>query len=608
MRKIKILPVYPEFPETFWSFKKAVSYINKKSVMPPLGLATVLAMVPSDRFEIQRIVDLNVEPLKEESVKNADILFTSTMVVQEQSHNEVLDMAKFYGKKVVAGGPFPTSYPERNSKADFIVADEAEITLKPFLEDLVKGTPQKIYTRENIIKDGRNSWPLTKTGRPYLTKTPIPRWDLADLSQYSAFCIQYSRGCPHDCEFCDVTKLFGREPLTKTPQQVISELNFLYKMGCRGAVMFVDDNLIGNKKNLKELLPVLIKWQEERNYPFNFFTEASIELATESNKSILENMVKAGFNQVFIGIESLDREVLEETNKKQNIRVSQFDAIRKIQNAGIEVTGGFIVGFDKEKPEVFDKLFDFIQQSGIIIAMPGLLTALKGTKLYNRLKKEGRLKYESEGNNTHNLSFNFKTTMNERFLIENYKNLLARLFDDKNYYSRCRVLQENLGDSYRVPNRKNLEGILAFGKSLKNHLFSKGGLEYAKYLLWTALKNPRLFPEAVNHAIKLEHFKAITNSMLEADDYISETSQLYESFKKEVESIVSKYTNYRKRAELISNIAAEMLSYAESRYNKLHKDFRSSAENALMDLKRKIFRDVEEYQACLEEKSFAQKT
>ncbi len=596
MGKIKVLPVYPEFPLTFWSYKKALEYIGKKAVMPPTGLATVLSMLPQNKFEPQKIIDLNVELLKDKEVQDSDIIFTSTMIVQEDSHNELIEKAHFYGKKVVAGGPFPTSYPERNKKADYIIEGEAEITLMPFLEDLLKGKARRIYTEENITKEGHYLTKLTKTGKADISQTPIPRWDLLDLSRYHSPGIQYSRGCPKDCEFCDVTKLFGREPRTKTPQQMILELDAVYNAGHRGNVMIVDDNIIGNKRNLKELLPEIIAWQQGKKYPFNFFTEASMDLAWETNNDILEGLSKAGFSQIFMGIESLDEEVLEKTNKKQNTVIPQLEAVKKIQRAGIEVTGGFIIGLDGEKPDVFDQLFKFIQEAGIVVPMPGLLTVLKGTKLYHRLEKEGRIKGESSGNNTHNLSFNFKTELDEKILMDGYKKLLENLFEPKNYYERCRTLQKNLGKGHR-PNRKNLEGLIAFGRSLKNQLFAAGGIEYSKYIFESALKNPSYFPEAVTQAIKLDHFRTITKATLEADSYVPETKKWFEQFKEKAKEISAKYQHdFAKSSILISEIARNIIIQAEKKYQEIHKDFRENPRYALNNLKRNLDGELKNYE------------
>ena len=358
MDKIKVLPIYPKFPETFWSFGKTIKYVGKKAVMPPTGLATVLAMLPDEKFEAQRIIDLNVEPLTDEQIKSSDIIFTSTMIIQEDSHNEVVDKARFFGKKVVAGGPFVTTYPERTS-ADYIVAGEAEVTLRPFLEDLLNSPTQRIWTEKSV--SGRSLVQLTKGRKVEITQTPLPRWDLLDLNNYSSAAIQYSRGCPFNCDFCDITKLFGREPRTKTPEQMISELDALYNSGHRGSVFIVDDNFIGNRNNVKQLLPRIAEWQQERRYPFSLFTEASMNLAWDSNEAILEGMNKAGFDFVFLGIESVDDEVLKIMHKGQNTKMSQLEAVRRIQKYGLEVSGGFIIGRDGEKTDVFDNLFNFIQ-------------------------------------------------------------------------------------------------------------------------------------------------------------------------------------------------------------------------------------------------------
>src|SRR3989344_3637305 len=283
MSRIKVLPVYPRFPTTFWGFQYALPYIGKKSSMPPTGLATVIAdpLLPEDKFEAQKIVDLNVEPLKDEHLDNADLVFVSSMLIQEPSHNEVVARAHSRGKRVVSGGPFPTTYPERTNGADFLIGGEAEVTLPVFLEDFLKGNAERIYTEESVR--GRSLAELTKTGKVSVTQTPLPRWDLLNLKDYSSAAIQYSRGCPFNCDFCDITKLFGREPRTKTPEQMVSELNALYDSGYHGSVFIVDDNFIGNKPNVKKLLPIIADWQRQRGFPFQIFREARMDLAWDSN-------------------------------------------------------------------------------------------------------------------------------------------------------------------------------------------------------------------------------------------------------------------------------------------------------------------------------------
>jgi len=306
MKRLRILPVYPKFPLTFWSYKIAVEYLGKAAIMPPTGLATVLAMLPEDEFEIHPIVDLNVEALENEQLRWCDMVFTSTMIVQEDSHQEVIERAHQMGKKVVAGGPFPTSYPERNSSADYLVTGEAEITLGAFIEDLLAAQPRPIYTEEEVRRSGRNRAELSRNGKPLIRSTPLPRWDLVRLDRYCSAAVQYSRGCPFDCEFCDITKLYGRDSRTKSSEQMIKEFEALHQIGFRGPLFIVDDNFIGNKTNVRQLLPVITDWQQKHKYPFNLFTEASMNLAWPGCEDILQGMIEAGFDEVFVGIESVE--------------------------------------------------------------------------------------------------------------------------------------------------------------------------------------------------------------------------------------------------------------------------------------------------------------
>ncbi len=594
MRKIKVLPVFPKFPLSFWGYQIAIEYMGKSAIMPPTGLATVLAMLP-ESFEPGRIIDLNVEELRDEQIRNADIVFTSTMIIQEDSHNEVIDRAHFYKKPVVAGGPFPTSYPERNSRADYTLAGEGEVLLKPFLEDLILGIAKKRYVEQDLINEKRNTFPLTNTGRVDIKSTPIPRWDLLDLSKYYSPAIQFSRGCPWNCDFCDITKLYGREPRTKANQQMIEEFKALRKTGYKGPVFVVDDNFIGNSVNARRLLPGVEEWQIQEGFPFSLYTEASMDLAWPKNEDILKGMVSAGFDKVFTGIESIDDGVLKRMDKGQNLKMPIRDAVSKIQKAGLEVTAGFIVGSDGESPDVFGKLYDFIQEIGIVVPMPGLLTVLKGTDLHKRLEKEGRLRDESSGNNTHTLHFNYIPQQDEKFLIEGYADLIRKLFEDKNYYDRCRVLQEKVGE-HHGNNYAGWDGVKAFGKSLRRQLFARGGLEYFKYLSETAMKNTKEFPTAVARAITLDHFKTITRATLEDHAYPIHVETLYEHFKQRVEELSEKYGgDISLKVESIRKNAQRIVQRAEKRYDKLHADFRREASNALSSLRERINRDLSSY-------------
>ena len=360
---------------------------------------------------------------------------------------------------------------------------------------------------------------LNQFNKPYLDQTQIPRWDLLNLKNYNSVPIQYSRGCPNKCEFCDIIELFGRVTRTKSPEQMIRELNALFNTGFRGSVYIAADNLMGNKKNFEEFLSKQINWQLLNKNPFSYISEASIDLGWEENKNICGMMSMANYNKVFIGIESTDSDALKTAGKEKNIKIPIEDAIMNIQNSGIEVTAGVIIGMDGEKPNVFEDLYNLAQKTGIVEFMPSFLTALKSTKLYKRLKEENRIKGESTGNNTHQLYFNFKPKLDESFLINGYKGLIKKLYDPKNYYERDRILQKNLGDNARLENRKNFMGYIAFIKSIKNRLFAKGGFQYAKHFYKTAMENPKYIPELVTRAIKLDDLMTITKKTLDDNSY-----------------------------------------------------------------------------------------
>jgi len=313
---MKILLVYPRYPDTFWSFRHALKFLSKKATFPPLGLLTVAAMLPAE-WE-KKVVDLNVDPLKDAEITWADFVFISAMVVQKDSVNEVIDRCKKLNTRVVAGGPLFTTGYEEFEGIDHFVLGEAEVTLPSFLTDLANDSPQRIYSSNE---------------RPDIRKTPIPDWSLLNMKHYSAMSLQYSRGCPFDCEFCDIIVLNGHKPRTKGGQQMVDELEALYRHGWRGSLFIVDDNFIGNKKKLKvETLPAMIEWSKKRKHPFTFFTEASINLADD--EKLMDLMAEADFNRVFIGIETPDDGSLLECNKHQNRNRDLKAAVKKIQNHG----------------------------------------------------------------------------------------------------------------------------------------------------------------------------------------------------------------------------------------------------------------------------------
>lgn len=416
---MNILLIYPEFPDTFWSFKHALNFIRKKASSPPLGLLTVAALLPSKWSK--RLVDVNVTGLSEEDLAWADYAFISAMTVQRESAHQIMARCREAGVKIVAGGPLFSSEYKQFEQVDHFVLDEAEVTLPLFLADLEQGCPRRIYTSTDFAD---------------LRKTPVPLWGLADMDRYASMSVQFSRGCPYDCDFCNVTALFGHRPRIKSARQIIVELDGLYNLGWRGSVFFVDDNLIGNKRYFKtELLPALIEWQKDKT-GISFHTQLTITIADDGQ--LMQLMVEAGFNAVFIGIETPSEDSLAECSKRQNKNRDLVADVKCIQRAGLEVQAGFIVGFDRDMPSIFQRQIDFIQQSGIVTAMVGLLQAPPGTRLYERLKQEGRLLDRLSGDNVDGTT-NIIPIMNPSTLYEGYRHLLHYIYSPEHYYQRVRV-------------------------------------------------------------------------------------------------------------------------------------------------------------------------
>jgi radical SAM superfamily enzyme YgiQ (UPF0313 family) len=487
---MRILLIYPEFPDTFWSFKHALRFIKKKASLPPLGLLTVAAMLPEE-WE-KRLVDLNVTSLAPSDIDWADYVFISAMVVQRDAARAVITSCKDRGARVVAGGPLFTMEHDKFPKVDHFVLNEAEVTLPLFLADLAKGHAQRLYTTTEF---------------PDIHQSPTPLWHLADLEQYATVSVQFSRGCPFSCDFCNVTALLGHRPRTKTAAQIVAELDSLYTLGWRKGVFFVDDNFIGNKKQIKsELLPALIDWRKGKaGMPFS--TEASINLADDDE--LLSLLTRAGFETVFVGIETPNEESLAECSKSQNKGRDLVESVKQLQRAGLQVQGGFIVGFDNDSPSIFQQQIDFIQRSGIVTAMVGLLQAPLGTRLYERMQREGRLVNEFSGDNVDG-STNIIPLMGLEQLREGYRRLLAQIYAPQLYYERVRTFLRE----YQPPKIRfhvDPRYLLAWGRSI----YSLGirGVERAHYwrlMFWTLFRRPRLFPMAVTMAIIGFHFRQVT--------------------------------------------------------------------------------------------------
>ncbi len=486
---MKALLVYPAFPNTFWSFKYALKFIRKKAAYPPLGLLTVAAMLPPDWDK--RLVDVNVEALTDEDLAWADLVFIGGMAVQRGSAAQIIARCRALGVRIVAGGPLFTAEPDAFGEVDHLVLDEAESTLPMFFSDLGRGCAKRVYRAAGFCR---------------LEETPVPAWDLVSMNKYASMSLQFSRGCPFNCDFCNVTVLFGRGSRIKSAQRMIAELDSLYAAGWRGNIFFVDDNFIGNKRYLKaELLPALIAWRRGKKGCV-FYTEASINLADDPE--LLRLMVAAGFDSVFIGIESPDEASLAECKKTQNKNRDLLENVRVIQRAGLQVQGGFIVGFDSDTGSTFEQVIDFIQRSGIVTAMVGILQAPPGTRLFERLRGENRVIGLISGDNVDGTT-NIIPKMGCQRLMEGYQTVMGTIYAPKHYYRRVKTfLREFSGPQVRLP--MNFQRFLAFFRScFRLGIVGKERFHYWWLLIWTLTRKPRQFPLAITLAIYGHHFRRV---------------------------------------------------------------------------------------------------
>jgi radical SAM superfamily enzyme YgiQ (UPF0313 family) len=494
---MKILLVYPRYPDTFWSFRYALKFVAKKASFPPLSLLTVAAMLPGEWDK--KLVDMNASGLHDRDIKQADYVFISAMDIQGDSARDVIARCNKLGTKVVAGGPYFTTQYEDIKGVDHFVLDEGEVTVPLFLKDLEKGCPQPVYTSAE---------------KPDLSRTPLPLWSLINMKHYSSMNVQYSRGCPFNCEFCDIVPLYGHTPRTKAKQQMIAEMDALYNCGWRGGVFIVDDNFIGNKRKLKtEVLPALVDWMKMHNFPFALSTEASINLADDDE--LMELMAGAGFNQVFIGVESPNEESLAECDKSQNETRDLLTCIKKVQNHGIEVQGGFIIGFDSDPLTIFKNQISFIQKSGIVTAMVGLLNAPRGSRLYQRLKNENRLREDFTGDNT-NCSMNFIPKMNFDTLLQGYEHVVSTIYAPKHYYERVKTFLKE----YRpVKNQGSVRLRLSHFQALLRTIWLLGVLDKGRKYYWklffsTLFQRPHSFPLAIRMSVFGYHFRKVAEKYI----------------------------------------------------------------------------------------------
>jgi radical SAM superfamily enzyme YgiQ (UPF0313 family) len=488
------LLIYPKFPDTYWSFKHALSFQGKRAAQPPLGLMTVAALLPASWPK--RLIDTNVERLTDADLTWADVALISGMHAQHEHLVSIVDRCRARGLRTVVGGPIASSMSAAELKADHIVIGEAEALIATLAHDLTVKRALPVYQAAE---------------RPAMSISPLPDLSLIKMNRYSTMTVQYSRGCPFNCEFCDIIEIYGRQPRTKAVEQVLAELDQLQQAGWRDAVFVVDDNFIGNKKRAKELLTAMAEWGRAHAYPFRFITEASLNLADDLE--LLQLFKDARFTSVFLGIETPDELSLIANNKMQNTHRNLLDSIQRIQQYGIEVMGGFILGFDTDREDVFDRMVEFIQKSAIPLAMVGLLQAMPGTQLFRRLRSEGRILNSGGGNNVA-CDLNFIPRMDAARLVEGYRSVMKRIYSHEAYYERVKLLLSRCHPT--STGRVTYSNLRALVSSIvRQGIIGRGRLSYWKFMLTTAMRHPRSFGVAMTLAVKGYHFQIMTRRLLE---------------------------------------------------------------------------------------------
>ncbi len=490
------LLIYPQFPDTYWSFKHALPIEGKKCAYPPLGLLTIASLLPPHWNK--RLVDTNVRPLTDRDLQWADVALLSGMIVHKEEILEILRRCRARGLRTVVGGPVTTSVEELPRHADTVVYGEAEELIDELSAALERGDAKPSYKAAHL---------------PGLDIVPLPDLSLINTRHYSAMAVQFSRGCPFNCEFCDIIEIYGRVPRTKTPAQMLAELDLLREHRWRGPVFIVDDNFIGNKRKVKELLPFVADWNRRNGKPFSFYTEASVNLADDSQ--LLQLMKEANFSRVFVGIETPVEESLREAHKMQNTRKNLMESVHRMQDYGLEVMAGFIVGFDHDPDDIFERQIQFIQESAIPMAMVGLLLALPNTQLFRRLKKEGRILDEGHGDNME-LRLNFIPRMSAQRLVQGYREILSRIYNPDAYYERV----SRFLDRYKDPNRRprTFSDYVALLRSfVKLGVLDESRTSYWKFVAKSAFHYRKTFDIAMTLAVMGYHFRILTRAVCEAE-------------------------------------------------------------------------------------------
>ena len=572
----KALLVYPEHPPTYWGANYALEMVGIKSAFPPLGLLTIAAMFPP-QYEL-RVVDMNVAPLEDSDLEWADMVFTSTMIVQRVSLKTVIERCNRAGVPVIAGGPHPTTFHDEIPGVDHFVLDEAEEIFPGFLRDLEDGTAKTMYREPR---------------KPDVTQTPVPRFDLIDLDNYYSMGLQFSRGCPFDCEFCDITKLYGRVPRTKSPAQMVTEFDSLRKLGWKGPLFLVDDNFIGNKREAMNLLPVIAEWQKAHGYPFSLSTEASVNLAHLDE--LMDAMVEAGFDTVFLGIETPNPKALIKTKKPQNTSRKEedflFHAVRKIQRKGMQVQGGFILGLDSDDEGVFDAQIEFIQQAGIPVAPIYLLTALRGTDMYERLRAEDRLLDKAIGTNA--MTLNFKSELDPRTLLDGYRRVTATLYDPtlENYFQRCLAMFEHLTAVPHLRKPLGANAAVVAAMRVRRQLAKNQIPAFSRFIAQVSRNHPRMLSTALGLAGLGYHFERVTRQQIMIYDF----KQFLEA---ELDLFREAVSQRAKRPDAILDRRRTLFARVETRYRSIPSDLRYSedgVEPALQSFRATVDAQAEQF-------------
>ena len=501
---MKVLLVYPKYPDTFWSFRHALAFTGKKAAFPPLGLLTIAAMLPKEWT--LRLLDENIGEISDEDILWADLVFISAMLAQSKATVEMLARCRLFRRDTVAGGAMFTSDPDRFSGlVDHLVLGEAERSLPYFLEDLKQGHAKPVYASEAKVYCD-------------IMISPIPRWDLLQgtMRSYSSVSLQFGKGCPHDCEFCNVTGLNGRIMRLKTATRVIEELSVMYYAGWRGSVFFADDNFIGHKKKAKGVLAEIAVFQQTYGYPFQFYTQVDISLADDDE--LISMMARAGFFRVFIGIETPEIESLKGANKHLNAGVDMPASVKHLFQRGIQVQGGYVLGFDQDTVETPRKMIDLIQTTGVLTAMVGPLQALPGTRLYHRLSAEGRLLGNSTGDNTDGtVNFTPKGMTREELAV-GYRNVVSTIYSPEMYYGRLLTFLDEYRPNPLLRHHFSWGSMRAFVFSVvRIGILSQARSWYWRSFIETARRNPAAFSAVVEHWIFRFHFDRVSRNLIKPE-------------------------------------------------------------------------------------------